>query len=221
MIRSPTPFAPPAGLLRTVKSRAPVRTASENWGRSGGFYGGEDLTTRGYGAVIVYVRKGLGRMEAILPVVEFVLTVQRGVCRRWPLVPLSHGWGEDLKHPGRGFDMGYTSDAFAAPRIAETLCALAGTDLEAGPAVIAALFPPTGPYNLYHGKISVSRDDLLVFVDLEGQLVFHRRLMGRLRANDLQRMVFVHAPETLDSTRWIQPRGDLAFAPPARDKETT
>ncbi len=93
-------FAAPYRIIRRIRNYAPSRTISENWGRSGGFYGDEDETTSGYESVLIYVRRGLGRPEIIAPVIEFALKVQREYSARWTLIPLSYGWSDELKHMG-------------------------------------------------------------------------------------------------------------------------
>jgi hypothetical protein len=141
-------------------------------GRRCGYYDEEDESTTGYDSVLVYVRKGLGDQEILEPVIDFILKVQQGMGKPWPLVPLSHGWGSELKHLGRGILMGNANDRFARTRVAQEVASLAGNQSDPGQSVISSLFPRTDSRSLYKGKVSVTTRDLLVFVDFQNSLAF-------------------------------------------------
>jgi hypothetical protein len=50
----------PSMVVRQARNRAPIRTTSENRGRSSENYGDEDSSTAGYGSALLYVRKRRG-----------------------------------------------------------------------------------------------------------------------------------------------------------------
>lgn len=214
MKSSKTPFSAPWPIVRKATSRAPQRTVSENWGRQGGFYGDDDVTTRGYESVMLYVRKGLGIPEIILPVVKFAFQVQQDLGAKWTLVPVSHGWGNELKHLGTDFPMRYLNESFRSNKIADAIGQMAENQIDPGPVVIRKLFPPTGLRSLYGGKIKVSRDDLLVFVDIEGDLKFDFRQRFRLGTSMQRQMVFVEVSPSLDRASWDFASKRIEFTEP-------
>ena len=190
-------FAAPYRIIRRIRNYAPSRTISENWGRSGGFYGDEDETTSGYESVLIYVRRGLGRPEIITPVIGFALEVQREYSARWTLIPLSYGWGDELKHMGTDIVM---NRSMRADKVTPVLCEVAGDVVEPGAAVVPKLFPRTDIRSLYQGKVSVTERDLLLFVDLEDgpQLADGIRISGQMK----RRTVMVSVNEALDAAEW-------------------
>jgi len=200
--RRRTPFTAPWSIISKAASRAPTRTVSENWGRRIGCYGDADETTRGYEAVLLYVRKGFGHLEIILPVVQFAFQVQNELPKPWTLVPLSYGWGDELKHLGTEIPIRYANQCADARLYAKDICKLAGQELETGPAVVPQLFPRTSVRNLYGGKVNVTHNDLLVFVDSGGEIVCDTKLRRRLPANRRQ-TVLVSVSTTLDRAQWI------------------
>lgn len=190
-------FAAPYQIIRRIRNQAPSRTISENWGRSGGFYGDEDESTSGYDSVLIYVRRGLGRPEIIAPVIEFALEVQREYSARWTLIPLSYGWGDELKHMGTDIVM---NRSMRADKITPVLCEVAGDVVEPGAAVVPKLFPRTDIRSLYQGKVRVTDRDLLVFVDFEDGpwLAEGIRISGQMR----RRTVVVRLNEAMDTAEW-------------------
>jgi len=196
-----TPFTAPWRIISKARSRAPSRTVSENWGRSIGYYGDADETTHGYEAVLLYVRKGLGHMEIILPVVRFAFKVQNELRKPWTLVPLSYGWGDELKHLGTDIPIRYVNDSANNRYIAKDICKLAGQELESDPAVVPQLFPRTDVRSLYGGKVKVTGRDLVVFVDGDGQLALDAALLrgARVRARDIVR---VSVSDERDGCEW-------------------
>jgi hypothetical protein len=190
-------FAAPYQIIRRIRNQAPSRTISENWGRSGGFYGDEDESTSGYESVLIYVRRGLGRPEIIAPVIEFALEVQREYSARWTLIPLSYCWGDELKHMGTDIVM---NQSMRADKITPVLCEVAGDVVEPGAVVVPKLFPRTDIRSLYQGKVRVTDRDLLVFVDFEDgpQLAEGILISGQMR----RRTVVVSVNEDLDAAEW-------------------
>jgi len=147
--------------------------------------------------VLIYVRRGLGRPEIITPVIEFAIEVQREYSARWTLIPLSYGWGDELKHMGTDIVM---NRSMRADKITPVLSEVAGDVVEPGSAVVPKLFPRTDIRSLYQGKVRVTERDLLVFVDLEGgpHLADGIRLSGQMR----RRTVVVSVNEALDAVEW-------------------
>lgn len=218
MFPKKSPYSSSTSFQRKTSSRAPSQTVSENWGRRGGFFGAEDITTSGYESVLLYVRKGLGHTEIIQPVIDFILAVQKGVCKKWPLVHLSFGWGNELKHFGSGFSLGYTSDWNMRERIAKEVCRLAGDELDRGDVEIPNLYPATGGRSLYGGKTRVNIRDLLVFVDLEGGIVFHKGMRYRFPSTRRSRMVLAEVSMELEKTIWKIAPKELRFSGPEEFK---
>ncbi len=190
-------FAAPYQIIRRIRNYAPSRTISENWGRSGGFYGDADESTSGYESVLIYMRRGLGRPEIIAPVIEFALEVQREYSARWTFIPLSYGWGDELKHMGTDIVM---NRSMGADKITPVLCQVAGDVVEPGTAVVPKLFPRTDIRSLYQGKVRVTERDLLVFVDLEDgpRLAEGIRISGQMK----RRFVVVSVGDALDRADW-------------------
>jgi len=217
MTRPSSSFKPPSSVTRKVTNLAPTRTVSENWGRSGGFYGDEDLTTAGFDSVLLYVRKGLGHMDILQPVINLALEVQNEVGIRWPLVPLSYGWGNTLKHLGTDIIMGYVNDWGTRERLAKKVCGLAGEGLEPGIAIVPQLFPQTDVRSLYGGKVRVTDRDLLIIVDVEGSVRFHPRIRDRLRSGIRKRMVLLEVTKDLSSGKWSPAPWELLFSEESGD----
>jgi hypothetical protein len=209
-----TPFTASWPIVRKARDRAPSRTVSENVGRRGGYHDGADVTTRGYQAIVLYVRKGLGRPEIILPVVKFVFEVQQELRKPWTLVPLSHGWGDELKHLGTDLPMRYVNESSRSEKITDQICGLAGQDLELGQVAVQQLFPRTDARSLYGGKIKVTRDDLLVFVDFEEGMEFDYRLRLKLGPAMQRQVVLAEMTPELDQVTWVFAPKKIRIAEP-------
>jgi len=207
-----TPFSAPAVIQHKTMHNAPSRTVSENWGRQGGFFGDEDLTTSGYKSVLIYVRKGLGHFDVIKPVVDFVMAVQYDLQAKWPLIPLSFCKEEELNHLGTGFGMGYVNDWLNRSHIAKAICKLAGQELEEGPSLIRKIFPKTDMRSLYTGKVAVKADDLLVFVDFDDELYFDQKLKRYLRVVGRKHMIFVGVDRAIQGSTWKIGANNIRFA---------
>lgn len=201
---------PPNNLFRKIRDEAPLITLSENYGRSGGYYGDEDSHTRGYRGVLIYIQKGLGNYsDLVLNTVKLILSVQSEVGKKYPLVPFCFGDGDKLKHEGKYFDLGYSNDRFNDRRIADVLLNLSGNEPGYIPAVITELFPRVGTKSLYHGKTGFDRDDLLVFIGRKDEVVFSRILKQKITYNIKKHMLFVEI-ET-DRVNWKFKIRELKF----------
>lgn len=197
MNSSGSPFAAPRHVVRSLRDRRPSRTTSENWGRPGGFYGDDDGTTSGYETALLYVRRGLGRPEIIKPVIKFILEVQREYSARWTLVPMSFGWGDQLKHMGTDIVM---HCSMFADEILAPLCKVAGDVVTPGEAIVPVLFPGTDLRSLYGGKVKATERDMLVFVDLAGGPKLADDVTTTAKMRRQSAIVIVN--ETLDAATW-------------------
>ncbi len=187
-------------MVRMARDRAPTRTTSENWGRSGGYHGDEDASTSGYGSVLLYVRRGLGHPDIVEAAVHFIREVQRRTTRRWTLVPLSHGWDDGLRHLGTDVTMRRDMYSDVIARLSADTCAMAGDDADDGRTLVEALFPPTDIRSLYQGKTRVERSDLLVFVDIAPPLFGREAHETMLRMR--RQVVLMAMAAGRDGARW-------------------
>jgi hypothetical protein len=163
---------------------------------------------------MLYVRKGLGRPEIILPVVRFAFEVQQELRKPWALVPVSHGWGDELKHLGTDLPMRYINESSRAESIAQEICRMAGQELDPGPVTVRQLFPRTDVRSLYGGKVNVTPDDLLVFVEPEGELLFDCRLRWVLGDRMQRQVVVAEAPPSTDRLNWSFAGNRIEFTEP-------
>lgn len=224
---SATPFRAPYSLVRTVRGNAPSRTTGENWGRRGGFHGDSDSVTRGYAAVVLYVRRGLGLPEWVTPALEFVFDVQERLGRSWTLIPLSHGWGDardELRHLGTDLPIRYLNERANLDKITALVCELAGDAVEPEPALVRTPFPEVDPRSVVTGgRTGVDHRDLLVFVDRAGELVLDWRWRylqgGRLR----RQTVLAELNASGDAMKWDyqKERATYTERPPAGESEET
>jgi hypothetical protein len=204
MTARPNSLSAPYDFMRTAQHRAPSRTTSENWGRSSGGYGDEDSSTSGYGSVLLYVRKGLGRRDIVEAAVQFARDVQKRAAMRWSIVPLSHGWDGPLKHLGTDVPMRRHPAGSVVEDMIDQTCAMAGDVLDPGRTVVTALFPPTDIRSLYRGKTRVERGDLLVFIDLNEAPLFERgahEVVQRMR----RQVALMSVAPGLDQATWMYP----------------
>lgn len=200
MTKDPIDLRAPSLLVRTARDRAPTRTSSENWGRSGGYHGEDDSSSSGYGSALLYVRRGLGHPDIVGAAVHFIREVQRRATRRWTLVPLSHGWDGDLRHLGTDTPMRRDMYSDVIARLVADTCAMAGDEAALGRARVDALFPPTDIRSLYRGKTRVERGDLLVFVDIAPPVFGSEARETVLRMH--RQVVVMTVAHRRDEVRW-------------------
>jgi hypothetical protein len=183
---------PPSSLLNKIKYEAPSITISENYGRSGGYYGDEDSESSGYRAVLIYIQKGLSEYkDLILKVVKLVLNVQSGAGIKYPLVPFGFGNSDKLIHEGKYFDLGYTNDLYNDFKITETLQRISGTEPSVNPSIITELYPKAGMKSLYGGKTRIDNNDLLVIIGKKDEVAFASELEPKITSKIRKHILFV------------------------------
>ena len=194
-------YKPHSSLFLKIRNEAPSITVSENYGRSGGYYGDEDIETRGYRAVLIYIQLGLaGNIDLFLNTARLVLSVQKGACIRYPLVPLGFGTGNKLIHEGKYFDLGFSNDYANDFKIAETLMRISGNEVGNIPSIIPELYPKAGIRNLYGGKARVDESDLLVFIGKKNEVAFSSVLGPKINSRIKRHILLVEIEE--DKTNW-------------------
>ncbi len=185
-------YKPPQIILRKIKSEAPLVTVSENYGRRSGYYGADDESSRAYYSVLIYVQKGLGDEEELFKqVVKLLLRVQKDAGIKYPLLPMSFGWGEELHHEKKYFDLGYLNDWMLDAKIAKVLSRISGIEPSDSPAIIPALFPKTDIRSLYSGKTKVDDKDLLVIIGKRGEVFFDAKLDPKMKSKIRKHILFV------------------------------
>jgi hypothetical protein len=195
-------FKPPRNLISALRNNAPSTTLSENYGRRGEYYGGEDAETKGYKSIMLFIQIGLSDYnDLILEVVKLILSVQNDFQKKYSIVPAIFGKGLDLIHATKYFDMGYIEDRQAGSTLANILKTLTGTDKSDIPAIIPLLFPKTDMRSLYYGKTKFDRDDLMIIIGKKGEVVFAENLKDKLTNSVKKRILFVEIEE--NSVNWI------------------
>jgi len=185
-------YKPPQSIVRKIMNEAPSNTTSENYGRKGGYLGDADESSRAYHSVLVYVQKGLGEeLELLKQVVKLILRVQKDAGIKYPLLPMSFGWGEDLHHEKKYFDLDYLNDWMLDNKITKVLSRVSGSESGDTPAIIPALFPKTDNRSLYTGKIKVNYEDLLVIIGKKDEVFFNAKLKPKLTSKIRKHILFV------------------------------
>ncbi len=165
----------------------------------------------GYGAVLLYVRKGLGLPRIIGPVVDFIVDAQKDVTRQWPLIPFSYGWEDGFKFPQASFQMGISNNERKKKLITSTICELAGDLVEPGEFVFQKLYPFQNGKPICRRKTSLKLIDLLMVVDFEGNPVFDADLKQKLGMQMRKSMVFVRVFPGLDGAEWRVGKDEVVF----------
>jgi hypothetical protein len=187
---------PTSTLFLKIRRDAPSSTLSENYGRTGGYYGDEDEETSGYSAVMIYVQLGLqDYYDVILEAVRLVLKVQLGYRKKYPIVISAFGKGIEFIHEGKYFEMGYMNDKFSDTKIAEKLKLLSSKDTSETPAVIHKLFPKTDMRSLYGGKTRFEQNDFMVIIAKKGELIFANELELLLKQSVKKRILVLEIDE--------------------------
>ena len=189
-------FKSPGSFHYKVMRGAPTVVVSENRR-----YGYKDEVTQAYGGVVIYIQKGLKKYyDLILSTVKVITNTQSGSNKPYLLVPTSFGWGDSLHNENTYFKLGYINDYLRNPKIAETIADLSGDEKCKSPAIISKLFPKTDIRSLYHGKTSVTRNDLLVIIGKKGEVFFSQYIKSKI--NGLrQKILFVEIDG--NSINWI------------------
>lgn len=205
-----TPFTVPRNILITAERQMPSDDASISDGGRDGRYGGvyrgilqdsiRDVV--GYDSVVIFVRKGLGKMEIIKPVIDAVVDIQKKGNRDWSLVPISHGWEDGFRNSENYPQKKNRYFAGKTETMARSLCELAGEDLEKGKLTITDFYPRTRTNRLCPGKSFATNEDLLVFVDVEKSPSFPAEKRHRVNLQMKRNMIFVRVSKDLSRSEW-------------------
>lgn len=215
-----TPFTITRKILITADRQMPSDEASISDGgrdgRYGSVYGGilQDSVCDvvGYESVVIFVRKGLGKMEIIKPVIEAVVEIQKRGNRDWSLVPISHGWEDGYRNSENYPKNQNRYFTGKTETIAKCLCELAGEDLEKGKLTITDFYPRTKSQRLCPRKSSVTNEDLLVFVDVEESPSFPAEKRHRVNLQMKRNMIFVRVSKDLSRSEWKMGVKEVKFA---------
>ncbi|MDP2363662.1 MAG: hypothetical protein Q8M94_07825, partial [Ignavibacteria bacterium] len=181
---------------------APSRTASENDGRRGDYFGDYDEETRGFKAIMIYIQHGLAEYyELIREVVKLVLAVQSGNGGKYQIIPVAFGKGSNFSPLRQYFNMGYITDKLAEIRIADAIQEITGNEKSDVPAVIPDFFIKTDARSLINGKIRFEQKDLMVIIGKKSEVVFAEKLRNQFTVDIKKRILFVEIDE--NSVNWI------------------
>lgn len=196
--------------FRYLFRNSPIITVSENDGRQAGYFGGYDITTRGYLNVIIFIQKGLGRYNNLIQeIVDSVLKMQREISKEYYLLPLSFGWKEPLHHNKKYFSLGYRNDWYGREKIANEIISLAGNKMCKLPIVINKLFPKTDIRSLYHGKVGIENKDLLIYIGNKDKIYFSPNLKRKITNTLRKQSLMVQIDENM--VNWIYRKGIYKF----------
>ncbi len=180
----------PPRIILTLQSNAPNYDVSENYGRRGGYYGDSEESGSGYKSICIYVQNGLAKyVDLFREVARGVLKVQSNNMRRYPLLVFGFGNPDFLQHEKKFFDFGYLGDIQSSNIVADTIARVSGPD-PASPAIIPELYPRKGMRIPYLGKTKIEREDLLVIIGKEKEVLineaFKSLITGKLRKQILK-----------------------------------
>lgn len=194
-------YKPPTNLRNELRRNAPSSTLSENYGRSGGYFGDYDEETVGYSSILIYIQLGLAEhYDIILEVVRLMLSIQSGYEKKYSLLPAAFGTGTDFIHKGKYFDLGYMTDNLLATKIAEALRDLSGTGKSEIPAILPEFFPKTDMRSLYSGKTSFDKKDFMVIIARKGEWVLAEHLQDKITYDFKKRILLVEIDE--EAVNW-------------------
>ncbi len=193
-------YKPPQSLIRKIKQTAPTHSFEGD---------GREETSSSFECVLVYIQSGLGdKKELVKEDVKLILKVQKGGCRKYPLIPMSFGKESILTHDRKYFDLGYINDAYNDNKITEVLVRLSSTQ-KVNEAIIPELYPKTDIRSLYTGKTRVTGDDLLVIIGVKDQVSFEQSLEAKLKLKIIKHILFVEIDN--DKINWIYKTMDIKF----------
>lgn len=173
-------ITPSPSLVRKIRERAPTKTISENWGRTGGYYGDSDESTRIYRAVLVYIEQGLGAAQPLFEAVRKVIDKVQPNNVRYIVIPVAYGDDGQLHHGGRPIPV-HGELRFTAGRVFLETCMKVSGDIAVERPYVPALYPKTDIRSLYQGKIAVDRNDLLLFITRTAPLMFAAQAVAKVR----------------------------------------
>ena len=166
----------PKNMINKIRSDAPLYQTTENYGRSGGYYGDSEDYGRSYKSICIYVQNGLeSEMELLKVLSKAIFKIQRNNKRLYPLLVFGFGDTEFLQHEKKYFDFGYVNSWHNANKIAETISRISGTK-KVEMAIISELFPKTDIRSLYYGKTKIEPDDLLIIIGKKDEVSLDENL---------------------------------------------
>jgi len=192
-------FTAPASFIRNVRNRAPLKTISENWGRSIGYYGDADESTRIYRAILVYIEQGMGKASPLFEGVRAFIEKVQPRSMHYIVLPMSFGDDEALHHDGKAIRVTSGLNRLTGRKFLETCVSVAGDEPAERP-YIPVLFPKTDYRSLYQGKVAVDRNDLLIFLNNDSSLQFSEKAGSAARRYRKQAVVVDYREG--DSATW-------------------
>ena len=82
----------PSRLIHKINQNAPSYQTSENYGRSGGYYGGSEEYGRSYKSISIYVQNGLyDQIELFKEISKSIFKIQSNNKRKYPLLVFGFG----------------------------------------------------------------------------------------------------------------------------------
>lgn len=181
----------PNSIIRRIIREAPTYTVSENYGRTGGYYGDSDEYAKSYKSICIYVQNGLEeKIDLFKIIAKAIFKIQINNCRKYPLLVFGFGDTKNLQHENKYFDLGYSNDVYNYNKIAKTISRISGKRT-VGQAIIYELFPKTDVRSLYHGKIRIDKDDLLIIIGKKNEVFFNSKLKLKLNSQIKKHILFV------------------------------
>ena len=179
----------PKNMINKIRSDAPLYQTTENYGRSGGYYGDSEDYGRSYKSICIYVQNGLeSEMELLKVLSKAIFKIQASNKRKYPLLIFGFGNTEYLQHKNNHFMLGYLNSWHYATKIAETIARISGNKPVKN-AIIPELFPNTDIRSLYGGKTKIEQDDLLIIIGKKDEVLLDENLKKKisLRINKLMK----------------------------------
>ncbi len=170
-----------------------------------------------YKSVIIYVQNGLAaEVELFKTIAKAIFTIQKSGSRKYPLLVFGFGDTEYLQHESKYFDFGYVNDSSNINKVAETISRISGTGIVRR-AVIPVLFPKTDVRSLYHGKINVENDDMLIVIGSKDEVFFLCGLKNRIKSNIKKHILLVEIGN--ENIKYIFKPQELKFIKPTAIKQ--
>jgi hypothetical protein len=198
----------PSRLIHKINQNAPSYQTSENYGRSGGYYGGSEEYGRSYKSISIYVQNGLyDQIELFKEISQSIFKIQSNNKRKYPLLVFGFGETEHLQHEKKYFDLGYANSWHNANKIAETIARISGNKPVKN-AIIPELFPKSDIRSLYGGKTKIEQDDLLIIIGKKDEVLLDENLKKKisLRINKLMKRTLLVQINNNDVTFNFRPK---------------
>lgn len=184
-------FKIPNRVIADIQRYTPTYTVSENYGRSGGYFGDYDESASGYKSICIYVQNGLAAyIELFKEIAKAVFQIQSGNQRKYPLLIFGFGNTDHLQHERKYFDFGFINDSYNVQKVAITIARISGDNL-ISPGIITELFPKTDIRSLYNGKTKIERDDLIIIIGKKDEVFFSSKLVDKITTSLKKQILFV------------------------------